>query len=89
MNYIPLSDEEPRVIFAGEAATAFGQLDASGQEEVIRRLLNVVTSEAPPSSLVYEKIANLDIIVVGDQGRLYTKVVDEIDVWKPPHPITC
>lgn len=25
-----------------------------------------------------ERIANLDILVVGDQGRLYTKVVDEI-----------
>ncbi|PSP49636.1 hypothetical protein BRC67_10720, partial [Halobacteriales archaeon QH_3_68_24] len=33
---------------------------------------------APPSSFVHERIANLDIITVGDQGRLYTKVVDEI-----------
>jgi hypothetical protein len=75
---VSLSDEETRVIFAGEAAAGFADLDASQQEDVIRRLLNIVTSEAPPSSFVYERIANLDIITVGDQGRLYTKVVDEI-----------
>lgn len=78
MSRVPLSDEETRVIFAGEAAAGFAELDASEQEEVIRRLLNIVTSEAPPSSFVYEHIANLDIITVGDQGRLYTKVADEI-----------
>lgn len=78
MSRVPLSDEETRVIFAGEAAADFAELDASEQEAVLRRLLNIVTSEAPPSSFVYERIANLDIITVGDQGRLYTKVVDEI-----------
>lgn len=78
MSRVPLSDEETRVIFAGEVAADFAELDASEQEAVLRRLLNIVTSEAPPSSFVYERIANLDIIIVGDQGRLYTKVVDEI-----------
>ncbi|CAM2996671.1 hypothetical protein [Halobacterium salinarum] len=78
MSYVSLSDEETKVIFAGEAATDFAALDASEQEEVITRLLNIVTSEAPPSSFIYERIANLDIITVGDQCRLYTKVVDEI-----------
>lgn len=78
MSHVPLSDEKTRVIFAGEAASGFAQLEATDQEAVIRRLLNIVTSEAPPSSFVYERIANLDIITVGDQGRLYTKVVDEI-----------
>lgn len=78
MSRVPLSDEETRVIFAGEAAADFAELDASEQEAVLRRLLNIVTSEAPPNSFVYERIANLDIITVGDQGRLYTKVVDEI-----------
>jgi hypothetical protein len=75
---VPLSDEETRVIFAAEAAKALGRRDAADQKAVITRLLNIVTSSAPPSSFVYERIANLDIIVVGDQGRLYTKVVDEI-----------
>lgn len=78
MSRVPLSDEETRVIFTGEAAQGLADLDPSEQEEVIRRLLNIVTSEAPPSSFVYERIANLDIITVGDQGRLYTKIVDEI-----------
>lgn len=75
---VPLSNEETRVIFAGEAAEGLGKLDASEQEAVISRLLNIVTSEAPPSAFVYERIDNPDIITVGDQGRLYTKVVDEI-----------
>lgn len=78
MSYVSLSGEETRVIFAGEAAADFATLDASEQEEVITRLLNIVTSEAPPSSFIYERIANLDILAVGEQGRLYTKVVDEI-----------
>lgn len=78
MNRVPLSDEETRVIFGGEAVTDFAELDVSEQEEVISRLLNIAMSEAPPSSFIYECIANLDIITVGDQGRLYTKVVDEI-----------
>jgi hypothetical protein len=75
---VPLSDEETRVIFAGEAASGFADLDPSEQEGLIRRLLSIITSEAPPSSFVHERIANLDIITVGDQMRLYTRVVDEI-----------
>ena len=78
MSRVPLSDEETWVIFAGEAFEGLAELDASGQQEVITRLLNIVSSDAPPSSFVYECIGNLDIITVGDQGRLYTKVVDEI-----------
>lgn len=78
MSRVPLSDEETRVIFAGEATAGFAELDASEQQEVVNRLLSIVESEAPPSSFVYEQIANLDIITIGDQGRLYTKVVDEI-----------
>jgi len=56
----------------------FADLTPTMQEEVISRLLSIVTSEAPPSSFIYEEIANLDIIRVGRQCRLYTKVVDEI-----------
>ena len=78
MNYISLSDEETRVIFAGEALSIFADLDAAQQEAVIGRLLNIVTNDVPPSTLVYKRIANLDIFAVGDQGRLYTKVVDGI-----------
>ncbi|WP_460921728.1 hypothetical protein [Salinarchaeum chitinilyticum] len=78
MRRVPLSDEETRVIFAGEAARCLAELDATGQEEIVSRLLNIVASDALPSSFVHERIANLDIITVGDQCRLYTRVVDEI-----------
>jgi len=75
---VPLSDEESRVIFAGEAASNFGALEGSEQKQVINRLVTILESETKPSSLIYERIGNLDIFTVGSQIRLYTKVVDEI-----------
>jgi len=75
---IPLSDEETRVIFAGEAAANFGSLEGSEQQQVINRLVSILENDAVPSSLVHERIGNLDIYTVGDQIRLYTKVVDQI-----------
>jgi hypothetical protein len=75
---IPLSDEESRVIFAGEAASNFGALEGSEQQQVINRLVSVLDNEAKPSSFVHEQIGNLDIYTAGDQIRLYTKVVDGI-----------
>lgn len=78
MNYVSLSDEETRVVFAEEAAEIFAELDSSEQQDVINRLLNIVSSDAPPSAFIHEHSANLDIIAVGDQCGLYTKVVDEI-----------
>lgn len=78
MSRVPLSDEETRVIFAGEAAKNFGTLEGSEQKQVINRLVDILEHEAVPSSLVHEQIGNLDIYTVGDQIRLYTKVVDQI-----------
>lgn len=78
MGYIPLTDEETRVIFAGETTHNLRTLDASPQEQVLRRLLSIVESESPPSSFVHETIGNLDIITAGGQCRLYTKTVDRI-----------
>ena len=78
MSRVPLSDEESRVIFAGEAASNFGALEGSEQKQVINRLVTILESETKPSSLIYERIGNLDIFTVGSQIRLYTKVVDEI-----------
>jgi DNA-directed RNA polymerase subunit F len=75
---IPLSNEETRVIFAGEAASNFGALEGSEQQQVINRLVNILENDAVPSSLVHEQIGNLDIYTAGDQIRLYAKVVDQI-----------
>lgn len=78
MSRIPLTDEETRVIFAGEAATNFGALEGSEQRQIISRLVDILQSEAIPSALVHEQIGNLDIYTAGDQIRLYCKVVDQI-----------
>jgi len=75
---IPLTDEDSRVIFAGEAASNLDSLEGSEQEQVLTRLCAILESDAKPSSLVYERIGLLDIFAVGSQIRLYTKVVDEI-----------
>lgn len=75
MSEIPLSDEETKVIFAEESRDNLAELDPTKQAEVINRLLNIVRSASDPSRFIYEKIRNLDIIRVGDQIRLYTKVV--------------
>lgn len=78
MSRVPLSDEETRIIFAGEAASNLQSLEGSEQKQILNRLVNILESGASPSALVHEQIGNLDIFVVGDQIRLYTKVVDEI-----------
>lgn len=78
MSRVPLSDEETRVIFAGEAAGNFGALEGSEQKQVLNRLVAILKNEAVPSSLVHEQIGNLDIYTAGDQIRLYSKVVDQI-----------
>ena len=78
MSKIPLTDEDSRVIFAGEAASNLDSLEGSEQEQVLTRLCAILESDAKPSSLVYERIGLLDIFAVGSQIRLYTKVVDEI-----------
>ena len=78
MSEIPLTDEETRIIFAGEAASNLRSLEHSEQEQIIKRLCAILESDAKPSSLRYERIGLLDIYAAGDQIRLYTKVVDEI-----------
>ena len=78
MSRVPLSNEKTRIIFAGEAASNFESLEGSEQRQILKRLVNILENDVKPSSLVYEQIGNLDIFAVGDQIRLYTKVVDEI-----------
>lgn len=75
---MPLSDEETRVIFTEEAASNLAELDGSDRETVLERLIDIVTSDAPPSAFVHEQIGTLDILTVGSQGRLYAKIVDEL-----------
>lgn len=73
-----MSDDETKVIFTVEAADNLTGLDGSDREAVIRRLADIAANDAPPSSFVDERIRNIDIIPVGGQTRLYTKVVDEL-----------
>jgi hypothetical protein len=78
VNHVPLSDEKTFLIFAGEAKRNLDALDRGRQDAVIDRLSTVVESVAPPSAFVHERIGNLDIVTVGDQGRLYTRIVEDI-----------
>lgn len=75
---IPLSDEETRIIFGEEAGEGLDALDAPQQEQVLRKLLDVMEGAAPPSKYVYEQIGNLDIYRKGDMIRIYAKAVDNI-----------
>lgn len=78
MSYVPLSDDETRVIFTTEVRANLAGLEGSEQRNVLNKILSILQSESPPSALVYEKIQNLDIIAVGSQIRLYSKVVERI-----------
>lgn len=75
---MPLSDDETRVILTAEAANNLVELDGSDRDAVIERLVDIAASDVPPSSFVRERIDSIDIIAVGSQTRLYTKVVDEL-----------
>lgn len=75
---IPLSDEETRIIFGEQAGNGLDALDASQQEQILRKLLDIMEGEAPPSTYVYEQIGNLDIYRTGDLMRIYAKAVDNI-----------
>ena len=78
MSEIPLTDEETRVIFAGEAASNLRSLEGSEQNQIISRLVDILERDTPPSAMVQERIGLLDIYTAGDQIRLYTRVVDKI-----------
>ena len=75
---IRLSDEETRVIFGDEALSGLGDLEASQQRQILRRLLDIMEKSAPPSAYVYEQIQNLDIYTAGGKMRIYAKAVDNI-----------
>jgi hypothetical protein len=75
---VPLSDEERRVVLVGQAGEDLRELDAGQQEQVLRRLLDIVEAEATPSAFVREQVGDLDILAAGDQPRLYTKIVEDV-----------
>lgn len=78
MSRVPLSDNETRVIFAGECESNLAALEGREQRAVLNRLLSIVENPSNPSAFVHERIQNLDIITVGDQIRLYSRVVEDI-----------
>jgi hypothetical protein len=54
---VPLSDEERRVVLAGQAGEDLRELDAGQQKQVLRRLLEVVEADDKPSAFVGNKSA--------------------------------
>ena len=78
MSRVPLSDNETRVIFAGECESNLAALEGREQRAVLNRLLSIVESPSNPRAFVHERIQNLDIITAGDQIRLYSRVVEDI-----------
>jgi hypothetical protein len=75
---VPLSDNETRVIFAGECESNLAALEGREQQAVLNRLLSIVENPSNPRAFVHERIQNLDIITAGDQIRLYSRVVEDI-----------
>jgi hypothetical protein len=75
---VPLSDNETRVIFAGECESNLAALEGREQRAVLNRLLSIVENPSNPRAFVHERIQNLDIITAGDQIRLYSRVVEDI-----------
>lgn len=76
MAYIPLGgSEETHIIFDGDFPDHLASLSASEQSDLLTKLRNIATEDAPPDNYVYEQIGNLDIIKFSGAGRAYTKVV--------------
>lgn len=78
MSRVPLSDNETRVIIAGECESNLAALEGREQRAVLNRLLSIVENPSNPRAFVHERIQNLDIITAGDQIRLYSRVVEDI-----------
>lgn len=87
MSRIPLSDEETRFIFAGEARSNLSDCDPSDQRQIINRLIDIANRQSPPSQLIHEKIQNIDIFTAGDQCRIYTKAVTFVPEDNPTYHI--
>ena len=49
MSYIPLSDEETRVIFTKEALSGLRSLDATKQIQVLKKLVSIAEADTSPS----------------------------------------
>lgn len=79
MAYIPLGgSEETRIIFEGGFPEHLASLGASEQLNLLTKLRNMASEDAPPDQYVYERIGNLDIIKFSESGRIYSKVVTYI-----------
>ncbi|MDS0280371.1 hypothetical protein NDI85_21530 [Halomicroarcula sp. S1AR25-4] len=87
MSRVPLSDEETRFIFAGEARSNLGDCDPGDQRQIINRLIDIADRQSPPGQLVHEKIQNIDIFTAGDQCRIYTKTVTYVPENEPTYHI--
>lgn len=76
--YVPLSDDETRVVLSEESVDNLRELGADRQKQVLRKLIDIADHEVPPSELRYERISNLDIYAAGSDCRFYAKAVDSL-----------
>lgn len=79
MSRVPLGGkEETHVIFDGEIPTHLTELDGTDQRDVLKKLLDIAGSSAPPDAFVYEQIKNIDVLKFSEDGRIYSKVITGI-----------
>lgn len=78
MAYVPLSDDETRVVLSKESVSRLRSLGRDRQQQVLGKLIEVADHEVPPSELRYERIANLDIYAAGSDCRIYAKAIDSL-----------
>lgn len=79
MGYISLGgDEETHVIFEGSSTNHLEELGANKQRDVLEKLRDVASSDAPPDAFVYERIKNIDVLKFSKDGRIYSKIVTDI-----------
>lgn len=84
MAVVELSDDETVVIFTQTSVRTIRSLDATQGRSILKRLLTIVESPAPPGRFVHEQVTGceeLEVIRAGDVLRIYCKVVDDISLY--------
>lgn len=54
------------------------ELGANQQRDVLEKLHDIASSDAPPDAFAYERIRNIDILKFSGDGRIYSKIVTNI-----------
>lgn len=81
MSRVPLSGDTKVTIFADEFSRNLAKLDHDQTCQVWNRLCTIHTSMAPTRRFIHEQVTGaeeLEVIRVGDQLRIYCKLVDGV-----------